>query len=82
MKGAMNTASGRSVTDPQKNKIFDGSENDRGDPFDAAKETKYISRQISILDYSIFYIGLYTLGMSTVTWPMEYNEDNGNRYLF
>jgi hypothetical protein len=82
MKGSMNNYYGRSMSPKPKIQLFDGSENDRGDPFDKAKETKYISRQISILDYSIFYIGLYTLAMSTVTWPMEFNEDYSNRYLF
>ena len=79
MKGVMSGSSGREQSSV---KLFDGSENDTGDPFDSARETKYISSQISILDYSIFILGLYTLGMSSITWPMEFDEDYENRYLF
>ena len=48
------------------------------DPFDSARETKHITRQIGIQEKCIFVLGLYSLGLTIVSYPIEFDEEYGN----
>lgn len=52
----------------------DGNRLNYDDPFDFARETKHITNQIGLLEKCIFLLGLYSLCLTIVSYPLEFEE--------